>query len=54
MLESVISGRAETRERGEPVVPGGEELVAGQPGGRQNEAPQKAPTAMDLTSAPPL
>jgi len=46
-LESVGCGRAEARERGEPVVPGGEELVAGQPGGgsprRRNETPQKAP-----------
>ena len=45
-LESVGGGRAEARERGEPVVPGGEELVAWQPGGdtprRRNEAPEKA------------
>ena len=46
-LESVGCGRAEARQQGEPGVPGGEGLVAGQPGGgsprRRNEAPQKAP-----------
>lgn len=45
-LESVGGGRAEARERGEPVVPRGEELVVGQPGGdtprRRNEAAEKA------------